>query len=69
MHDPQQQLLDEIGWGCSQENIARTYAFIIRQEGDAADWHKINAAIKARWKGKSALGRVKKMAWKFAQGE
>lgn len=48
----------------TQGSIALTYAFIMRQEPDT-DWRKINSAITRRWKGKTALGRVKEMAWKY----
>ncbi len=68
MHDPQRQLLQELEWGCDQRGVAMTYAFIMRQEPNA-DWPKINAAIRERWKGKNALARVKEMAWKFAEGK
>jgi hypothetical protein len=65
MHDPQGQILEELTWkGITQDSVALTYAFIIAQCGDAADWPKINAAIRAKWKGKTALMRVKEMAWK-----
>jgi hypothetical protein len=47
----------------TQESVAITYAFIMRQEPDA-DWWRINAAICRRWKGATALERVKRMAWK-----
>lgn len=65
MHDPQGQLLDEITLpGITQESVAITYAFIMAQEGKTADWPRINSAICERWKGQSALERVKKLAWK-----
>lgn len=64
MDDPQGQILEELTWpGMTQASVALTYAFIIRQEGDAADWPKINAAIRSRWKSRTALERVKRMAW------
>jgi hypothetical protein len=53
----------ELTWpGITQKSVALTYAFIIKQ-GDNADWPRINAAIRERWKGKTALERIKKMAW------
>ncbi len=65
MGNPQGQILEELTWkGITQESIALTYAFIIAQEGKTANWTKINAAIRARWKGKTALERIKKLAWK-----
>ncbi len=65
MNDPQGQILEELTWrGITQESVALTYAFTIAQEGKTADWSKINAAICAKWKGKTALSRIKEMAWK-----
>ena len=65
LHDPESQLLKELTWEwITQESVALTYAFIIRQCGDRADWPRINAAIKERWKGKAALDKIKKLAWK-----
>ncbi len=49
----------------TQASVAVAYAFIIWQQGPEADWPRINAAIRKRWKGKSALGRVKRMAWGY----
>lgn len=64
MGDPQGHLLEELKWkGITQESVAITYAFLIMQERDSADWPKVNAAIRERWKGKSALNRIKKLAW------
>ncbi len=68
MDDPQGQLLEELTWPeVTQASVAMTYAYIIRQQGDAADWKRINRAIRERWKGRTALGRVKTMAWKFGE--
>ncbi len=65
MHDPEWQILEELTWpGITQESIGITYAFLIAQQGSAADWPRINAAIQARWKGRSALNRIKVAAWK-----
>lgn len=67
MVNPQEQLLEEIIWpGMTQESIGITYAFIVAQEPDA-DWAKINQAIRERWKGRTALERIKKMAWKHLE--
>ena len=49
----------------TQASVALTYAFIMRQQGPEADWPRINQAIRERWKGKTALMRVKKMAWGY----
>ena len=65
MHDPVGHLIEELTWkGITQDSVAITYAFIIAQCRDAADWPKINGAIRAKWKGKTALERIKQMAWK-----
>ena len=62
---PQGQLLYELTLkGTTQESVVITYAFAIAQLGDSADWPTINAAISARWKGKTALKRIKERAWK-----
>lgn len=69
MHDPQKQLLDEITWkGITQRSVAITYAFLIAKEDRATDWAAINAAIRNKWKGKTALERIKKRAWKIVEG-
>ena len=65
MHNPQGQLLEELTWPeITQESVALTYAWCIAQEHATADWPKLNAAITAKWHGKSALNRIKKRAWK-----
>ena len=66
MVNPQAVILDELRSGATQDSAALTYAFIIRQE-PTADWPTINAAISERWKGKTALMRVKKLAWKYVE--
>ncbi len=64
MVDPQKVILRELASGMhSQKSIALTYAFVMRQEGESADYRTINSAIMARWP--KGLERVKKMAWKF----
>lgn len=69
MVNPQEQLLRELKLKCSQRSIATTYAFIMRQEPKTADWPRLNQAIMKRWKGKTALERVKKMAWEHLKPE
>jgi len=65
IHNPQAQLLSELQFpGITQASVAITYAYVIAQEGDAADWRALNDAIRRRWKGKSALARIKEMAWR-----
>jgi len=39
----------------------------MRQE-PKADWPRINRAIMDRWPGKTALERVKTLAWKYYEG-
>lgn len=63
MHDPCGKILEELTWpGITQASVALTYAFIIAQE-PRADVPAINAAIQAKWRGRTALERVKTMAW------
>lgn len=65
MFDPQGQILMELeGRYATQSCVAITYAFIIVQKGDKANWAAINAAIRNHWKSKVALERIKKLAWK-----
>jgi hypothetical protein len=65
MHDPQGTLLEELTMpGITQASVAITYAFCIAQISKTADWPTINLAIIARWKGKTALARIKEAAWK-----
>lgn len=64
MNDPVGVIMREVeDPKLKQGDVALTYAFIIAQEPDA-DFSAINAAIRKRWKGKSALGRIKEAAWK-----
>lgn len=68
MHDPQGVIMREIADpGMKQKDVALTYAFIMRQCGDAADYARINAAIRERWKGRDSLARIKELAWEFAR--
>jgi hypothetical protein len=70
MYNPQRQLLEELSYpGITQRSVALTYAFIMRQEGDSANWPKVNRAITDKWKGRTALERIKRMAWKVLLGE
>ncbi len=64
MDDPQGVFFDEIKRpGITQASVALTYAFIIVQLGNEADWPAVNAKICQRWKGKSALKHIKNLAW------
>lgn len=68
LHDPQGHILKELAdRRIPQKSIAITYAFCIVQLGDSANWPAINSAITARWHGKTALMRIKKMAWKCVE--
>jgi hypothetical protein len=67
MVNPQRVIMHEIASGFPQNSVALTYAFIMRQEGETADWPTINRAIMNRWKGRTSLERVKKMAWKYLE--
>ena len=68
MGDPVGTLLEEIRYpGITQDSVAITYAFIIAQKGDDAPWPEINAAIRDKWKSKTALRRVKEAAWKIVE--
>ncbi len=52
---------NEIKQGCTQKQIAQTYALAIRSSWPT-DWAAVNAMIVQRWSVK-ALERIKKMAW------
>jgi hypothetical protein len=65
MHDPGGTIMREIADSrIKQAGVAITYAFAIAQLGDKADWPAINRAIQERWKGRTALKRIKEAAWK-----
>lgn len=51
---------NEIKQGCSQRQIAQTYALAIRSSWPT-DWQRVNAAILAKWP--KGLERIKKLAW------
>ena len=58
-------ICNEIERGCTQKDIARTYALAIKDDTlgtDCPDWSTINRAIIDRWSPRG-LERVKKMAW------
>lgn len=70
MHDPEGTLLSELAIpGITQDSIALTYSFMIRQSAKGASFRAVNEAIAAKWKGKSALERVKTRAWDYASGK
>ena len=51
---------NEIRQGCSQRQVAQTYALAIRSSWPT-NWPRVNAAITAKWP--KALDRIKRMAW------
>jgi hypothetical protein len=52
---------NEIKQGCTQRQIAQTYALGIRSTWPT-DWKKVNAMILERWS-PAGLDRIKTMAW------
>lgn len=52
---------NEIEQGCTQKQIAQTYALALRSE-EHVDWKAINEAIIERWS-IAGLERIKKLAW------
>ena len=59
-------LLSEIACqGCKRNDVATTYALAILSS-EATDWKAVGAAIIARWS-RSALGYIKKRAWKLVE--
>jgi len=52
---------NEIKRGCTQKQIAQTYALALRSE-EEVDWKQINTLIIERWS-ISGLERIKQMAW------
>lgn len=60
-------ILNEIKQGCTQKQIALSYAFAINTDAakvETVDWVAINTAITERWS-KTGLERVKTMAWAY----
>ena len=51
---------NEIKQGCTQRQIAQTYALALRSHWPT-DWAKVNSMIIAKWP--KGLERIKKMAW------
>lgn len=51
---------NEIRQGCSQRQVAQTYALAIRSVWPT-NWERVNTAISAKWP--KGLDRVKRMAW------
>ena len=64
--DPENQIMQEIEEGHTQDSIALTYAFCIRDHRYSVDWKKINRAIINRWS-KHAMIHIKQTAWKLVE--
>lgn len=56
----EQVIENEIKQGCTQRQIAQTYALGLRSSWPT-DWAKVNAMILAKWP--KGLTRIKEMAW------
>jgi hypothetical protein len=52
---------DEIEGGCTQNQVAQTYAFALRSQ-EPTDWKRANEAILKRWS-PAGLKRIKELAW------
>ncbi len=52
---------NEIRQGCTQKQIAQTYALALRSSWPT-DWKRVNAAIIKRWSA-AGLEQIKKLAW------
>ena len=52
---------NEIAQGCTQKQIAQTYAIGLRSSWPT-DWKRVNEAIIKRWSF-SGLNRIKNLAW------
>lgn len=55
--------------GITQDSIAITYSFMIRQAEPLQSFRAVNDAIRAKWKGKSALEKIKTRAWDYVNGK
>jgi hypothetical protein len=56
---------NEIAQGCTQVQVAQTYALALRSS-DQTDWRTANDAIIGKW-GVKGLDRIKRMAWKAVE--
>ena len=57
---------NEIEQGCSQKEIANTYAMALVSSWPT-DWKRVNEAIAVKWP--RGLNRVKTWAWKIAESK
>lgn len=58
---PELVIENEIKQGCTQKQIAQTYALALRSSWPT-DWARINKAIMERWSA-AGLKRIKELAW------
>lgn len=58
---PESQIEREIENGCTQKQIAQTYALALQIKSTKVDWKRINMAIVNKWNAKT-LNRIKDMA-------
>ena len=58
--DVENVIKNEIKQGCSQREIAQTYALALRSSWPT-DWKQVNAMILERWP--KGLERIKNLAW------
>jgi len=63
MSDAELFLRHEMGSIRRQRDVAEIYAYLLRYHWAETGWAELNKLIRLRWRGKSALGRVKRMAW------
>lgn len=56
----EQVIENEIEQGCTQRQVAQSYALGLRSSWPT-DWARVNAAILRRWP--KGLVRIKEMAW------
>ncbi len=66
-----QVICDEVAAGCTQNDIALSYAMALKakmQGADDPDWGVINRSILAKWK-MSGLERIKKRAIDIVSGK
>ena len=58
--DVEWMIENEIKQGCTQKQVAQTYALALRSSYPT-DWKRVNSTIEKRWP--KGLDRVKSMAW------
>ena len=66
-----QVICNEVSLGCTQKDIALSYAMAIKSQAEGADlpdWKTINGAILSKWK-MSGLERIKARAFDLLSGK